>query len=119
VSASYSAACGADAKPLFFIGVDSNQNPRGDTDADPSTLNHGLTSMLKRVDVASYTAAMDVVNGTFTGGVQNLGLAEDGVDFALDEYNEALIPAALVDEVNGIKQQIIDGEIEVTDYRAL
>jgi len=119
VSDAYAAACSGDAKPIFFIGVDSNQNPRGDTDSDPSTLNHGLTSMLKRVDVASYTAAMDVVNGTFTGGMQNLGLAEDGVDFALDEYNEALIPASLVDEVNDIKQQIIDGDIEVTDYRAL
>src|SRR5690606_20435883 len=119
VSDAYASACTGDAKPIFFIGVDSNQNFRGDTDSNPSTLNHGLTSMLKRVDVASYTAAMDVVNGTFTGGLQNLGLAEDGVDFALDEYNEALIPAALVDEVNQIKQQIIDGEIQVTDYRDL
>ncbi len=119
VSNAYASACTGDAKPIFFIGVDSNQNPRGDTDSDPSTLNHGLTSMLKRVDVAAYTAAMDVVDGTFTGGLQNLGLAEDGVDYALDEYNEALIPAALVEEVNQIKQQIIDGEIEVTDYRAL
>lgn len=119
VSAAYSAACGADAKPLFFIGVDSNQNPRGDTDSDPATLNHGLSSMLKRVDVASYTAAMDIVNGTFSGGVFNLGLAEDGVDYALDQYNEALIPADLIDAVNGIKQQIIDGTITVTDYRAL
>ena len=119
VSDAYASACTGDAKPIFFIGVDSNQNFRGDTDSNPSTLNHGLTSMLKRVDVASYTAAMDVVNGTFTGGLQNLGLAEDGVDFALDEYNEALIPAALVDEVNQIKQQIIDGEIQVTDFRDL
>ena len=79
--ADYQAACGAGSQPLFFIGVDSNQNFRGDTDADPTTLNHGLTSMLKRVDVASYTAVMDVVNGTFSSGDQKLGLAEDGVDF--------------------------------------
>ncbi|HZJ08855.1 MAG TPA: BMP family ABC transporter substrate-binding protein [Trueperaceae bacterium] len=119
VSDAYAAACGENAKPIFFIGVDSNQNPRGDTDADPATLNHGLTSMLKRVDVASYKAAMDVVNGTFSGGLLNLGLAEDGVDFAVDEYNEALLPQALLDELATIKQQIIDGEIVVTDYRAL
>jgi len=73
--------------------------------------------MLKRVDVASYDAVMDVVNGTFTGGIMNLGLAEDGVDYALDEYNTALIPADLVAAVNDVKQQIIDGAIVVTDYR--
>lgn len=119
VSASYAAACAEGSLPLFFIGVDSNQNWLGDTDSDPATLNHGLTSMLKRVDVASYDAVMDVVNGTFVAGVQNLGLAEGGVDYALDEYNQPLIPQELVDEVNGVKQQIIDGEITVTDYRAL
>jgi len=117
--ADYESACGAGTTPVFFIGVDSNQNPAGDTDNDPTTLNHGLTSMLKRVDVAAYNAIMDVVNGEFEGGTLNLGLAEDGVDFALDEFNEALIPQDLVDEVNEIKQQIIDGEITVTDYRAL
>lgn len=115
--AGYDAKCGGAAKPIFFIGVDSNQNPFGDTDGDPNTLNFGLTSMLKRVDVAAYDAVMDVVNGTFTPGVLNLGLAEDGVDYALDEYNTALIPADLVEKVNQVKQEIIDGKIVVTDYR--
>jgi len=117
--ADHAAACGEGTTPVFFIGVDSNQNPLGDTDGDPATLNYGLTSMLKRVDVAAYNAIMDVVNGEFEGGTLNLGLAEEGVDFALDEYNQALIPQELVDEVNDIKQQIIDGQIVVTDYREL
>lgn len=115
--AGYDAKCGGNAKPIFFIGVDSNQNPLGDTDSNPATLNFGLTSMLKRVDVAAYDSVMDVVNGTFTGGILNLGLAEGGVDYALDEYNTPLIPAELIDAVNAVKQQIIDGKIEVTDYR--
>lgn len=115
--AGYDAKCGGAAKPIFFIGVDSNQNPLGDTDSNPDTLNFGLTSMLKRVDVASYNSVMDVVNGTFEPGVLNLGLAEGGVDYALDEYNAALIPQALVDQVDSIKQDIIDGKIVVTDYR--
>lgn len=117
--ADYEAACGPGTTPVFFIGVDSNQNFLGDTDRNPATLNHGLTSMLKRVDVAAYDAIMDVVNGEFTGGTLNLGLAEDGVDYALDEYNQALIPQELIDELEEIKQRIIDGEIVVTDYRTL
>ena len=116
-SEAYENECGDGAQPLFFIGVDSNQNFMGDTDGDPTTLNHGLTSMLKRVDVAAYNAAFDIVDGTFEGGVLNLGLAEDGVGYALDEYNEALIPQSLLDELAEISEQIIAGEIEVTDYR--
>lgn len=117
--AAYTARCGAGTIPIFFIGVDSNQNYLGDTDNNPATLNHGLTSMLKRVDVAAYNAVYDVVRGTFQGGVQNLGLAEGGVGYALDEYNEALIPASLVELLEEITRKIIEGEIEVTDYRTL
>jgi basic membrane protein A len=116
-SSAYESRCEGESQPLFFIGVDSNQNPFGDTDNDPQTLNHGLTSMLKRVDVAAYNAVMDVVNGEFSGGLQNLGLAEEGVGYAVDEYNEALLPQSLIDELDGVTQRIISGDIVVTDYR--
>ena len=46
-----------------------------------------ITSMLKRVDVAAYNTFMDASKGQFTSGVQVLGLAEGGVDWALDENN--------------------------------
>ena len=113
----YARACDG-AQPLFFIGVDSNQNPEGDTDGNPATLNHGLTSMLKRVDVASFNAVFDVVNGTFTPGVVVLGLAEEGVGFAMDEYNEALIPSDLLVELEVIRDMIVSGQLVVTDYTA-
>lgn len=115
-SEAYASNCGEDSEPVFFIGVDSNQNFLGDTDNDPSTLNHGLTSMLKRVDVASANAVMDVVTGDFTGGIQELGLGEDGVGFAVDEFNEALIPQELQLELNLIADAIISGETVVTDF---
>lgn len=118
VSDAYSANC-TGKQPLFFIGVDSNQNYLGDTDNNPETLNHGLTSMLKRVDVAAYDAVTDVVNGSFTGGLRNLGLAENGVGYAVDEYNKALIPQALIEELEAVKSRIISGELVVTDYRTL
>jgi basic membrane protein A len=112
----YAANCGDDAEPLFFIGVDSNQNFRGDTDDDPSTLNHGLSSMLKRVDVAAENAAIDVVDGEFTAGLQVLGLAENGVGWALDEYNDPLVPQSVIDQLDGIRQAIVDGDIVVEPY---
>jgi basic membrane protein A len=116
-SGAYASRCDANSQPLFFIGVDSNQNPLGDTDNDPETLNHGLTSMLKRVDVAAFNAVMDVVNGEFDAGMQNLGLAESGVGFAVDEFNEALLPQSLIDELETVTAQIVNGDVVVTDYR--
>jgi basic membrane protein A and related proteins len=116
-SAAYASACGAGTQPLFFIGVDSNQNPFGDLDGNPSTLNHGLTSMLKRVDVASYNAVMAVANDTFEPGIIVLGLAEEGVGYALDEYNEALLTDTLIAELRMITDMIVSGQLQVTDYR--
>lgn len=109
----YESRCAGNRQPLFSIGVDDNQNYLGDTDGDPDTLNHVLTSMMKRVDVAAYNAVYDVVEGTFEGGIMSLGLEEDGVGFALDEYNEALIPEALLAELEDVRAQIIAGELEV------
>ncbi len=117
-SAAYESACGEDAQPLFFIGVDSNQNYLGDTDGDPATLNHGLTSMVKRVDVAAYDEIMNVVDGNFEGGYKTLDLSNDGVAYSLDEYNEALLPQDVLDGVEGVKEQIVSGELSVTDYTA-
>ena len=69
----------------FGIGVDSNQNY-----LFPGKV---LTSMLKRVDIATYDSFKDAKEGTWKPGVQVLGLKEDGVGYALDEYNKKLITA--------------------------
>ena len=91
------------------IGVDSNQNY-----LHPGTM---LTSMVKRVDVAAYNTFTDAMNGTWEPGLLNLGLAEDGVDWALDEHNEDLITQEMRDAVEAAREAIIAGEIEVVDYR--
>ena len=99
----------ADADKLA-IGVDSNQNYM-----QPG---HVLTSMLKRVDVAVYNALNDVKNDKWTADIHVLGLAQDGVGWALDEYNEKLITADMKAAVEKAKQGIIDGSIKVHDYMA-
>lgn len=109
--------CGESGRPVFFIGVDANQNYLGDTDADPSTLNYGLTSMLKRVDVATYEVIEAVHEGDFSGGILEFGLDNEGVGYALDEYNQSLLPADLVTELEQVKQQILEGEITVPEER--
>lgn len=114
--ASWQADCSASSQPLFFIGVDSNQNWLGDTDSNPATLNHGLTSMLKRVDVVAASAIRDAVSGNFTVGWQEFGLAENAVGYAVDQYNEALLPAEVRDRLEAVRLDIVDGRLSVTPY---
>jgi basic membrane protein A len=97
----------ADAGKLG-IGVDSNQNG-----LQPGKV---LTSMMKRVDVAVYNAFMDGKNGTFKGGLQNLGLKEGGVDYAMDDNNKALVTDEMKAAVEKAKADIISGKVEVHDY---
>ena len=112
-SASYKAACAGNTRPMFFIGVDSNQNYLGDFDKNPATMNHGLTSMLKRVDNAVYALIQDVKNDKFKGGERRFGLKEGGVGYSVDQYNKALIPSAQVVRLEGVKTKIINGSIKV------
>jgi basic membrane protein A len=71
--------------------------------------------MVKRVDVALVDVVRDVVAGTFTPGVRELGLVDDGVGFVADEANRHLLPIELVNKVRGIRDEIIAGAIEVPD----
>ena len=90
------------------IGVDSNQNY-----LHPGQV---LTSMLKRVDVAVYDAFKDSMDGNFEPGVQVLGLAENGVGYAVDDNNEELLTDEMMAAVEEAKAKIISGEITVHDY---
>ncbi|HKG21814.1 MAG TPA: BMP family ABC transporter substrate-binding protein [Blastocatellia bacterium] len=92
------------------IGVDSNQNW-----VKPG---HILTSMIKRVDVAVYNAVRESLEGRFSGGIHLFGLENEGVGYALDDYNRSLIPQSVLDEAERAKQEIIAGKIKVTDAMA-
>ena len=90
------------------IGVDSNQNY-----LHPGTM---LTSMLKRVDVAAYNTFKTALDGTWKPGIQVLGLAEDGVGWALDEHNRDLVSAAMKSKVEQARADILASKITVHDY---
>jgi len=99
----------ADAGKLA-IGVDSNQNHLA-----PGSV---LTSMLKRVDVAAYETMKDAMTGDFETGARVLGLAEDGVGWALDENNAKLIDDDMKAKIDQAGADIIAGKIEVHDYQS-
>ena len=90
------------------IGVDFNQNY-----LHPGQV---LTSMLKRVDNAIYDAMMDAQTATGPRASRSWASREDGVGYALDENNEALITPEMKAAVDDAKAKIIAGEITVHDY---
>lgn len=97
----------ADAGKLG-VGVDSNQ--------DGLFPGHVLTSMLKHVDVAvkdSFTASKD---GTWKPGITVLGLKQDGVGYAEDQYNKALLTPDMVKAVKAAATDIESGKLVVHDY---
>ncbi|SFV36624.1 basic membrane protein A [Devosia crocina] len=93
----------------FSIGVDSNQNYM-----QPGSV---LTSMVKRVDLAVQNALTEAADdATFKPGLTILGLAEDGVGYSVDEFNEELITDEMTAAAEDYKAKIIAGEIAVHDY---
>jgi len=100
---------------LYAIGVDSNQD-----DIQPGNI---IVSMIKRVDITTYTLIESVVNGTYTGGFSALGLAEGAAALSWDEGSttfEENGPAEMVEKLPAIKdlvedyrQQVLGGEYEV------
>jgi basic membrane protein A len=72
--------------------------------------------MVKRVGEAAYKSYEAANNGTWSAGVSVMGLAEGGVDWALDEHNRSLVTADMETKVNTLKASIIAGDIAVHDY---
>jgi len=91
---------------ILSIGVDSNQNH-----LHPGKV---LTSMLKRVDNAVYKAMTD--GPEMETGFNVMGIANGGIDYAMDEHNAPLVDASLKDEIDGVAAKIASGELVVHDY---
>lgn len=96
----------AETGDVWAIGVDSDQY----NTADPSVRDVILTSMLKQVDVAVFGAIEAFVNGTLEAGVQEFDLTNDGVGFST---TGGFLTQEIIDQLEELKQRIIDGEIEV------
>ena len=97
-------------KGRLAIGVDSNQNH-----IQPGSV---LTSMVKRVDLAVFEAFKTAKDGTWKSGVRNLGVAEGGVGYSLDQYNRGLITPEMERRLGQARADIVAGKVKVTEYKA-
>jgi len=91
---------------ILSIGVDSNQNYM-----HPGEV---LTSMLKRVDNAVYDAM--IAGADMETGFNVMGVANGGIDYAMDEYNAELVSEEMQTAVDEAKAAIASGELSVHDY---
>ena len=91
---------------ILSIGVDSNQNY-----LHPGQV---LTSMTKRVDNAVYAAFTE--GEALTPGINVMGLANEGVGYAMDEHNASLVTPEMQAKVDEAAAKIKSGEITVHDY---
>ena len=111
------AAAGATGIGVLRAAADNNKLGIG-VDSDQNGLFPGkvLTSMLKRVDNAVYKTMSDAKNDTWKPGVSVLGLKENGVAYALDQYNKDLITPEMKSAADQAAADIIAGKIDVHDY---
>lgn len=100
----------AEEKKLYAIGVDSNQNM-----IKPGRV---ATSMLKRVDTAVFDIIKAQVEGKFKSGLQSFGLKDKGIDYAVDENNQAIIEPYKA-KLEEIREKIISGAVKVPDFYEL
>jgi basic membrane protein A len=95
----------AKAKGKWAIGVDSDQ-----FEEMPCCV---LTSMIKNVDVAVFDTVRDVVEKRFRSGVREFGLKERGVDYIYDDNNRDRISPEIIERVNRLRDEVVEGRIEV------
>lgn len=96
------------AQNKLAIGVDADQSL---TVKDEKQRARILTSMLKRVDTSVYATIKSLVEGKWKGGYRVFGLAEDGVGFAMNQYNQGLMKG-IAPKLDDLKKKIISGEIQ-------
>lgn len=92
----------------YAIGVDSDQ--------DHLAKGFVLTSMMKRLDIATFKEVSKIVNGSFVPGVKQYGLSQKGVGLSPMKYTRHLIPDEVYHQVTEIEHQIINGTIQVPNY---
>ncbi len=97
----------------YAIGVDLNQDG-----VYPGSI---LTSMLKRVDQATYLAIESVVNGTFQGNTTTyMDINKGGVSLTdMSVMKEALgdkFPSDILEKITELEAKVKSGEIKVDAY---
>ncbi len=91
----------------FVIGVDADQ--------DHMAKGYILTSVMKRLDIATYRELATIMKGEFEPGVHFYGLKEKGVALSPMTYTRELIGSDIINRLKDLEEKIISGQIVVTN----
>ncbi len=95
-------------RELYAIGVDTNQN-----DLEPGYV---PASDVKNVGKSIEEVYKTIADGTYKPGeVIMAGIAAGAVDVVF-EAQQQVLPQAIIDKVNELRQQIIDGTLKIPMY---
>jgi basic membrane protein A len=93
----------------YVIGVDADQKPLAPE--------HTVASMRKRVGDSLIDFTQNFIAGDIeVGGVYLYGLAKNGVGIDYGDMDPDLVPQYIKDQIEEIRQKIIDGTIVVDQY---
>jgi phosphonate transport system substrate-binding protein len=103
---------GAAQQGVWVIGVDQDEyytTFKGGSEAGADKL---LSSAMKRVDVAVYTAIKEAYDGTFEGRTAMFDAAVDGVKLAPFHDTESAVPDEVKAKLDETFQMLADGSLE-------
>ena len=101
----------AQEQQKFIIWVDSNGNHLA-----PGIV---LTSMTKEIPTSVQRIISETAEENFMAGIRYFGIADSGVNYAVDEHNQPLLSDDIIATVEALKAKIIAGEIVVPDTISL
>lgn len=97
----------AQGKNVWAIGVDRDQYTDGIYTGTKSAV---LTSMLKRVENSSLMVLNAVADGTFKGGVVQMGMEDEGVGYSTANPE---LSASVRAQVDAAKTDVLNGKIKL------
>jgi len=103
---------GAAQQGVWAIGVDQDEyytTFKGGAEAGSDKL---LSSAMKRVDVAVYTAVKNACQGTFEAGTASFDAANDGISLAPFHDTEGAVPADVKATLEEIFKKLADGSLD-------
>jgi len=87
------------------IGVDADQQSEAP--------GHILTSMIKRVDVAVFETIRAAQENRFAGGIREMGLEDEALDYVYDEQNRIWITDEIRSRVESLREEILAKRVSV------
>ncbi len=105
------AIMGASAAGAWVIGVDQDEYQTTFKNGKTPGANRVLSSAMKRIDIAVYSALKKMADGKFKGGTLVFDVQNDGIGLAPFHEAESAVPAPVKEALGDIRKKVQSGEL--------